>query len=51
MGDPNWITRYDFVYTSQDLKNNITNSQVIKDAYTDTISDHYPILLELDNQQ
>lgn len=50
MGDPNWITRYDFVYTSQDLKNNIVNSQVIKDVYTDTISDHYPILLELDNQ-
>jgi exodeoxyribonuclease-3 len=46
-GDPNWITRYDFIYASQDLNQQIAHSDIIRDSFTKRMSDHYPILLEL----
>lgn len=46
-GDPNWMTRVDFIYASSDLKNDIINANVIQDVFTKRYSDHYPVVLEL----
>ncbi|OTQ53844.1 endonuclease/exonuclease/phosphatase family protein, partial [Gilliamella apis] len=35
--------RYDYIYVSPPLKNNVIDVQVIKDDFTDKYSDHYPV--------
>lgn len=42
--------RYDYIYVSPTLKDNIVDVQVIKDTFTDNYSDHYPVQLRLKNQ-
>jgi len=37
--------RYDYLYVSGNMKDNLVKCEVIKDEFTDTYSDHYPVLL------
>lgn len=37
--------RYDYLYVSENMKNNLVKCEIIKDEFTDIYSDHYPVLL------
>ena len=37
--------RYDYVYVSGNMKQKIVSCKIIKDSFTDTYSDHYPVEL------
>jgi len=37
--------RYDYLYVSENMKKDVVKCEVIKDAFTDVYSDHYPVLL------
>lgn len=37
--------RYDYLYVSANMKNDIVKCDIIKDDFTDIYSDHYPVLL------
>lgn len=37
--------RYDYLYVSENMKNDVIKSEIIKDEFTDVYSDHYPVLL------
>ncbi|WP_279083816.1 endonuclease/exonuclease/phosphatase family protein [Gilliamella apis] len=41
--------RYDYIYVSPPLKNNVIDVQVIKDDFTDKYSDHYPVQMLIKN--
>ncbi|OCF98607.1 hypothetical protein A9G16_05795 [Gilliamella apicola] len=41
--------RYDYIYVSPPLKNNVIDVQVIKDDFTDKYSDHYPVQMIIKN--
>jgi exodeoxyribonuclease-3 len=43
----NASSRIDYIYVSKDLKNKVVTAGIIKDAFTDIYSDHYPVYLEL----
>ncbi|WP_294963197.1 endonuclease/exonuclease/phosphatase family protein [uncultured Gilliamella sp.] len=42
--------RYDYIYVSPLLKNNIIDVTVLKDDFTDKYSDHYPVQMIIKNQ-
>lgn len=37
--------RYDYLYVSGDMKDDLIKCEIIKDEFTDTYSDHYPVML------
>lgn len=37
--------RYDYLYISSNMKNDVVKCEIIKDDFTDVYSDHYPVLL------
>lgn len=37
--------RYDYLYVSSNMKNDLVKCEIMKDAFTDVYSDHYPVLL------
>lgn len=39
--------RYDYLYVSGNMKKDIIKCEIIKDAFTDVYSDHYPVVLYL----
>ncbi len=39
--------RYDYLYVSRNMKDQLVSCEVIKDEFTDVYSDHYPILLKI----
>ena len=41
--------RYDYIYVSPPLKNNVIDVQIIKDDFTDKYSDHYPVQMIIKN--
>lgn len=41
--------RYDYLYVSGNMKNDLVKCEIIKDAFTDIYSDHYPVLLIFKN--
>lgn len=41
--------RYDYIYVSPALKNDIVNVTVLKDEFTDKYSDHYPVQMIIKN--
>lgn len=41
--------RYDYIYVTPALKNNIIEVKVLKDDFTDQYSDHYPVQMILKN--
>ena len=41
--------RYDYIYVSPPLKNNVIDVEVIKDDFTDKYSDHYPVQMIIKN--
>ena len=41
--------RYDYIYVSPAIKNNVIDVQVIKDDFTDKYSDHYPVQMIIKN--
>lgn len=47
VGLPDVPTRIDFVFVSKGLKKNVKNAQVLVDEFTDSHSDHYPMMIEL----
>lgn len=47
VGLPDVPTRIDFVFVSKRLKKNVKNAQVLVDKFTDSHSDHYPMMMEL----
>lgn len=42
--------RYDYIYVSASMKNDIIDVKVLKDDFTDQYSDHYPVQLIIKNQ-
>ncbi|MCX8700710.1 hypothetical protein J3U11_06455 [Gilliamella sp. B2840] len=42
--------RYDYIYISEKLKNNVIDVNVLKDEFTDTYSDHYPVQMTIFNK-
>ena len=42
--------RYDYIYVSPPLKNNVIDVKVLKDDFTDNYSDHYPVQLIINNK-
>lgn len=42
--------RYDYIYVSPPLKDNVIDVQVIKDDFTDKYSDHYPVQMIIKNK-
>ncbi|OCG20957.1 hypothetical protein A9G11_09385 [Gilliamella sp. wkB108] len=42
--------RYDYIYVSPKLKNNVVDVKVLKDDFTDKYSDHYPVQMIIKNQ-
>ncbi|BDH47399.1 hypothetical protein TUM12370_34430 [Salmonella enterica subsp. enterica serovar Choleraesuis] len=42
--------RYDFIYVSPALKDDVTEVKVLKDSFTDQYSDHYPVQMIIKNQ-
>lgn len=41
--------RYDYIYVSPTLKNDVLDVKVIKDDFTDNYSDHYPVQMIIKN--
>ena len=41
--------RYDYIYVSPVLKDNVMDVKVLKDAFTDQYSDHYPVQMIIKN--
>ena len=41
--------RYDYIYVSSTLKNDVLDVKVIKDDFTDNYSDHYPVQMIIKN--
>lgn len=41
--------RYDYIYVSPPLKDNVIDIQVLKDDFTDKYSDHYPVQMIIKN--
>lgn len=41
--------RYDFIYVSPALKNDVVDVKVLKDSFTDQYSDHYPVEMIIKN--
>lgn len=39
--------RYDYLYVSANMKNDMVKCEIIKDEFTDIYSDHYPVVLIL----
>lgn len=46
-GGQNASSRIDYIYVSKKLKLKMVESQIIKDAFTDFYSDHYPVMMSL----
>lgn len=42
--------RYDYIYVSPPLKDNVIDVQVLKDDFTDKYSDHYPVQMIINNK-
>ena len=42
--------RYDYIYVSPPLKNNVIDVKVLKDDFTDKHSDHYPVQMIINNK-
>ena len=42
--------RYDYIYVSPPLKNNVIDVKVLKDDFTDKYSDHYPVQMIINNK-
>lgn len=42
--------RYDYLYVSQNLKDKMVRCDLIKDKFTDIYSDHYPVVLILEDK-
>ena len=42
--------RYDYIYVSPSLKNNVIDVKVLKDDFTDKYSDHYPVQMIINNK-
>lgn len=42
--------RYDYLYISENMKQDVVKCEVIKDDFTDVYSDHYPVLLIYKNK-
>ena len=42
--------RYDYIYVSPKLKNDVIDVKVLKDEFTDTYSDHYPVQMTIRNK-
>jgi len=42
--------RYDYIYVSPKLKNDVIDVKVLKDEFTDTYSDHYPVQMIIHNK-
>jgi len=40
-------SRIDFIFVSKDLKKQVKTAQVLVDEFTNTHSDHYPMMMEL----
>ncbi|WP_017259347.1 endonuclease/exonuclease/phosphatase family protein [Pedobacter arcticus] len=47
VGLPDVPTRIDFVFVSKGLKKNVKSAEVLVDEFTDSHSDHYPMMIEL----
>lgn len=47
VGLPDVPTRIDFIFVSKRLKKNVKNAKVLVDEFTDSHSDHYPMMIEL----
>ena len=39
--------RLDYAFVTKDLRNEVRSSRILRDKVTDTLSDHYPLLLEI----
>jgi exodeoxyribonuclease-3 len=39
--------RLDYAFVTKDLKNEVRSSRILRNNVTDTLSDHYPLLLEM----
>lgn len=44
-------SRIDFIFVSKDLKKKVSSSKVIVDDFTDNYSDHYPVLMEIEQDK
>ncbi|RDK86770.1 exodeoxyribonuclease-3 [Enterobacillus tribolii] len=42
--------RYDYIYVSPVMKSDVVDVKVLKDDFTDTYSDHYPVQMIIKNQ-
>lgn len=42
--------RYDYIYVSPPLKDNVIDVKVLKDDFTDKYSDHYPVQMIINNK-
>lgn len=42
--------RYDYIYVSPKMKDDIVDVKVLKDDFTDKYSDHYPVQMIIKNQ-
>lgn len=42
--------RYDYIYVSPALKNDVAEVKVLRDAFTDQYSDHYPVQMIINNR-
>ena len=42
--------RYDYIYVSPKLKKDVIDVKVLKDEFTDTYSDHYPVQMTIRNK-
>ena len=42
--------RYDYIYVSPKLKDDVVDVKVLKDEFTDTYSDHYPVQMIIHNK-
>lgn len=42
------LRRIDYIWTSKELQKKVNKVDIIQDAYTDFLSDHYPLLMTID---
>lgn len=43
--------RYDYMYVSPNMKKDLVKCEIIKDAFTDVYSDHYPVAVYINKQK
>lgn len=47
MNGENAPSRIDYIYISMDLRSKVLKADILKDIFTNTYSDHYPVCLEM----